>query len=142
MIAVGSEEGGGKVEDVALLDHERAAQGSTYRGLGMAGEVLPGAVEEGSAQLAVGCGPIRSEEHTSELQSQSNLVCRLLLEKKIMPRCPSVRAAHAWKDVRRGSGGTGLPGEKAHSARPRGGLRRFPAGRHRRVRDQWLDQRQ
>src|SRR2546430_9465627 len=27
-------------------------------------------------------GPARSEEHTSELQSQSNLVCRLLLEKK------------------------------------------------------------
>src|SRR2546427_5652076 len=28
------------------------------------------------------CSPMRSEEHTSELQSQSNLVCRLLLEKK------------------------------------------------------------
>src|SRR5438270_4154109 len=27
-------------------------------------------------------GMVRSEEHTSELQSQSNLVCRLLLEKK------------------------------------------------------------
>src|SRR5688572_32337317 len=27
-------------------------------------------------------GVLRSEEHTSELQSQSNLVCRLLLEKK------------------------------------------------------------
>src|SRR5205085_4538715 len=27
-------------------------------------------------------GYLRSEEHTSELQSQSNLVCRLLLEKK------------------------------------------------------------
>src|SRR5688572_32432063 len=27
-------------------------------------------------------GTTRSEEHTSELQSQSNLVCRLLLEKK------------------------------------------------------------
>src|SRR5688572_30894187 len=27
----------------------------------------------------------RSEEHTSELQSQSNLVCRLLLEKKNLP---------------------------------------------------------
>src|SRR2546430_4355202 len=27
-------------------------------------------------------GKDRSEEHTSELQSQSNLVCRLLLEKK------------------------------------------------------------
>src|SRR2546430_10304944 len=29
----------------------------------------------------------RSEEHTSELQSQSNLVCRLLLEKKKSTRC-------------------------------------------------------
>src|SRR5688572_32721582 len=29
---------------------------------------------------------VRSEEHTSELQSQSNLVCRLLLEKKKMLR--------------------------------------------------------
>src|SRR2546430_12248708 len=29
-----------------------------------------------------GVAPRRSEEHTSELQSQSNLVCRLLLEKK------------------------------------------------------------
>src|SRR5688572_31035475 len=28
------------------------------------------------------CASVRSEEHTSELQSQSNLVCRLLLEKK------------------------------------------------------------
>src|SRR2546430_9874158 len=32
----------------------------------------------------------RSEEHTSELQSQSNLVCRLLLEKKTTP--PHARA--------------------------------------------------
>src|SRR5690625_5704171 len=28
------------------------------------------------------CGPTRSEEHTSELQSRGHLVCRLLLEKK------------------------------------------------------------
>src|SRR5690606_41445489 len=28
------------------------------------------------------CTPVRSEEHTSELQSRENLVCRLLLEKK------------------------------------------------------------
>src|SRR2546430_12297582 len=33
-------------------------------------------------QLDVLPGALRSEEHTSELQSQSNLVCRLLLEKK------------------------------------------------------------
>src|SRR2546430_10301599 len=32
--------------------------------------------------VANGVGGERSEEHTSELQSQSNLVCRLLLEKK------------------------------------------------------------
>src|SRR2546430_11145170 len=32
--------------------------------------------------IAIDCGLFRSEEHTSELQSQSNLVCRLLLEKK------------------------------------------------------------
>src|SRR5256886_13566742 len=30
----------------------------------------------------------RSEEHTSELQSQSNLVCRLLLEKTNKPQTP------------------------------------------------------
>src|SRR2546427_8506418 len=30
----------------------------------------------------------RSEEHTSELQSQSNLVCRLLLEKKKKKKTP------------------------------------------------------
>src|SRR2546430_9944775 len=35
----------------------------------------------------------RSEEHTSELQSQSNLVCRLLLEKKNKPVRHSVPAA-------------------------------------------------
>src|SRR2546430_12067192 len=35
---------------------------------------------------------LRSEEHTSELQSQSNLVCRLLLEKKKTPEPP--RPAH------------------------------------------------
>src|SRR2546427_3118837 len=38
-------------------------------------------------------GRSRSEEHTSELQSQSNLVCRLLLEKKkkthVHPPCTS-----------------------------------------------------
>src|SRR2546430_8726442 len=34
------------------------------------------------APFAVGAMATRSEEHTSELQSQSNIVCRLLLEKK------------------------------------------------------------
>src|SRR2546430_17716521 len=41
---------------------------------------MPGDVKEGI---------LRSEEHTSELQSQSNLVCRLLLEKKKNQRTTS-----------------------------------------------------
>src|SRR2546430_6826020 len=36
----------------------------------------------------------RSEEHTSELQSQSNLVCRLLLEKKKKNRTPHKSPVH------------------------------------------------
>src|SRR2546430_8853317 len=36
----------------------------------------------GRAEVAYMLCHCRSEEHTSELQSQSNLVCRLLLEKK------------------------------------------------------------
>src|SRR5690242_21042629 len=42
-------------------------------------EALVGLMVEGALEEA---GPIRSEEHTSELQSHVNLVCRLLLEKK------------------------------------------------------------
>src|SRR5690606_4520920 len=34
------------------------------------------------AEMRTGEGKTRSEEHTSELQSRENLVCRLLLEKK------------------------------------------------------------
>src|SRR2546430_9410151 len=49
-----------------LLGRVNAVMQMLFRG------VLP------EAKLANG---IRSEEHTSELQSQSNLVCRLLLEK-------------------------------------------------------------
>src|SRR2546430_3813542 len=47
-------------------------------------------------------GDDRSEEHTSELQSQSNLVCRLLLEKKKRTRarqtCYSTSAL-SWRHV-------------------------------------------
>src|SRR2546430_9662642 len=53
------------------------------------GEALGRGRDPGELRLrAVARGPrphraaVRSEEHTPELQSQSNLVCRLLLEKK------------------------------------------------------------
>src|SRR2546427_1602450 len=48
-------------------------QGRTERGV---------PVQVSVQQLGVVVRHLRSEEHTSELQSQSNLVCRLLLEKK------------------------------------------------------------
>src|SRR2546430_12098943 len=38
----------------------------------------------------------RSEEHTSELQSQSNLVCRLLLEKKKNTQSITTVFTHRW----------------------------------------------
>src|SRR2546430_11258373 len=47
----------------------------------------------------------RSEEHTSELQSQSNLVCRLLLEKKKNsyaspdPRCTPAIVSPRWRST-------------------------------------------
>src|SRR2546430_13235066 len=37
---------------------------------------------------------VRSEEHTSELQSQSNLVCRLLLEKKNITKLALIPALY------------------------------------------------
>src|SRR3712207_8788206 len=47
---------------------------------------LPGAVDAPSSEVVVDSFPrrkvMRSEEHTSELQSRQYLVCRLLLEKK------------------------------------------------------------
>src|SRR5256886_4080936 len=46
---------------------------------------------QGSARAGTPGDAARSEEHTSELQSQSNLVCRLLLEKKNKQIDPSRR---------------------------------------------------
>src|SRR3989475_6726167 len=47
------------------------------------GEFVPlGQITEAHFDKTFGVNVKRSEEHTSELQSQSNLVCRLLLEKK------------------------------------------------------------
>src|SRR2546427_5021191 len=62
--------GGNDAEGAAVV----AALGNLQVG------VVPG--RELDARLAKGARHQRSEEHTSELQSQSNLVCRLLLEKK------------------------------------------------------------
>src|SRR2546430_12854423 len=47
-------------------------------------------------RMVVAAGGIRSEEHTSELQSQSNLVCRLLLEKKNSWRAVTMIVLTSW----------------------------------------------
>src|SRR2546427_4557123 len=62
-------------------------QGFTaVEGPGDAVRIIPVAEAKAAAPVNEQDGPPRggerSEEHTSELQSQSNLVCRLLLEKK------------------------------------------------------------
>src|SRR5688572_2458237 len=61
-----------------LLDQGQAGDniGALLRGVGR------DEVERGQVLCKPGSIKPRSEEHTSELQSQSNLVCRLLLEKK------------------------------------------------------------
>src|SRR5438034_4927036 len=56
-----------KKEEAALEVYERIEQLETRKG---ANDPAPASIK------------IRSEEHTSELQSHSDLVCRLLLEKK------------------------------------------------------------
>src|SRR3954464_5761004 len=70
--------------------------------------------------------PIRSEEHTSELQSHDNLVCRLLLEKKqsshlvrlaggVSP--PSFPPAHPPRAAGRGASPVGHPAARMAGGR-------------------------
>src|SRR5688572_31477528 len=56
--------------------HARLSEGQT------AGRIPEGGFDAGRHARDVSPAATRSEEHTSELQSQSNLACRLLLEKK------------------------------------------------------------
>src|SRR5436190_4920186 len=68
--------------------------------LSTGGSPLDGAALSALAEVRVAW---RSEEHTSELQSHSDLVCRLLLEKKNAPGIAKVRSAHAPARVPQGS---------------------------------------
>src|SRR5579859_1543197 len=79
--------------DVGIGPDDRAVEGGDEKGVGQPGlfdgvgvVAQPFGGVAGIAgdeeQLHQPVAAARSEEHTSELQSQSNLVCRLLLEKK------------------------------------------------------------
>src|SRR2546427_4553299 len=70
---------------VNIMLSEVGAADAIQRGEFLAGEIQRKGDQQTSylrRRAAVVEGSQRSEEHTSELQSQSNLVCRLLLEKK------------------------------------------------------------
>src|SRR2546427_8002116 len=86
------------------LFRSKLADAEAYR-LELVGKANAGQMEREGALIAH--YPLliqkRSEEHTSELQSQSNLVCRPLLEKKNALRQP-----------------TGHPGRRRHATNPRG----------------------
>src|SRR2546430_3640620 len=62
--------------------NRRRGVGGGHPALGLAGGESPDGSQEEDARVLHTDSFRRSEEHTSELQSQSNLVCRLLLEKK------------------------------------------------------------
>src|SRR3712207_8643763 len=53
-----------------------------FLGLSPMGSAGPPALDSRKDEVCTRAGRLRSEEHTSELQSRQYLVCRLLLEKK------------------------------------------------------------
>src|SRR3712207_7832644 len=60
----------------------RALRGVELRAAGAAGGAQPALLDRRRLPRPGRFGGLRSEEHTSELQSRQYLVCRLLLEKK------------------------------------------------------------
>src|SRR5689334_23963829 len=70
-----------RAEGVEGLRGERVHTSCTLAWIGHI-RTSPASFEPSSIFVPTTVGPTRSEEHTSELQSQFHLVCRLLLEKK------------------------------------------------------------
>src|SRR2546430_10278525 len=73
---------GADLDEGAMLALARWFAEAQLRAIVDAAMLVVSAAALPSDAPVVGAGIGRSEEHTSELQSQSNLVCRLLLGKK------------------------------------------------------------
>src|SRR5260370_4737901 len=69
-------------ESEELVVARREASGISTEPWLLVADFVPAEDADGSSELGESCCACRSEEHTSELQSHLNLVCRLLLEKK------------------------------------------------------------
>src|SRR5688572_31564835 len=89
MVARQSLRAGYQMEDFVLLEElGRGGEAAVWSGWDqtrqrvVAVKLIPTAGTQPALISADFERQVRSEEHTSELQSQSNLVCRLLLEKK------------------------------------------------------------
>src|SRR2546430_11116955 len=92
-------------EIYTLSLHDALPISGARQRVGCADRVAPGRGRGGESTLrrarARPGASQRSEEHTSELQSQSNLVCRLLLEKKKKTTAQvTSRAIHLSPDIR------------------------------------------
>src|SRR2546427_5476055 len=71
----------GELKMVVVLFELQALPGQNQTYVDLVNKLTP-MLKPMEGFISVECFQSRSEEHTSELQSQSNLVCRLLLEKK------------------------------------------------------------
>src|SRR2546427_6748058 len=84
----GRKSGSGSVTPMFIMIGSRMRQAISFRCSSNRARTPFRSLKEATSVWAYDSGGIpslqltRSEEHTSELQSQSNLVCRLLLEKK------------------------------------------------------------
>src|SRR5690606_34574955 len=77
-----------------LGDADTGLLAEAIKGATEAADRLDHAAEQvGRAKVEI----VRSEEHTSELQSRENLVCRLLLEKKKNPTSRGYRIGGRWR---------------------------------------------
>src|SRR5206468_4839543 len=95
---------GSVVDNACLYEAARLdADARVEKSIILEGSTVGSAAEIVDSVVARNCVIGRSEEHTSELQSRSDLVCRLLLEKKKEARCGFLgdvrRLMGAWRPL-------------------------------------------
>ncbi len=105
VIVIGAEERGGEVEDAAIGDDQGRVQIVADGGMGVAGEVLPGAVEECAAQ--------RSMCSSTDLRLHN---VRLIVEDVVVIRCQPTIARQGFVEAqiaRHGGGGRDIANRNA-----------------------------